>query len=226
MSVQVPVALRIKEYRQLAGMNQAQLAEKVGITRAGISAIEKGKSGAKATTLALIASALDIEVKDLLSKESVLTKSTKTYSVKGDEQAVDEAPVFIELPLITHTEFSSFAQVCQTTSLPTIPLFPITGQDYQDAAILEIRGNSMAPRYPERARFIIRPVDKASWAHAQGVHVVVLNSQLFLLKRITSNQDGMLELSSDAAGEKMKVLLDEVSCLWKVGEGVYYPAED
>ncbi|WP_347879376.1 XRE family transcriptional regulator [Hymenobacter defluvii] len=212
-----PLGEQIKLLRKRSGFSQAVIANEVGVTKQAISAYESGVAKPSITILHKIAKALRVDVHTLLDPANGPAFLT-------EKQTVDVTS--IELPLITHTDFSSFAQHCQTSSFPTAPILPVSGHDYQDAAILEIRGNSMAPRYPERARFIIRPVAESSWAHAHGVHAIILKSELLLLKRITSNQDSVLELSSDAAGEKIKVTLDEVSCLWKVGEGVYYPAED
>jgi len=84
----------------------------------------------------------------------------------------------------------------------------------------------MAPRYPERARFVMRPVATENWPHAQGVHTIVLQTQLLIIKRIVSNLNGVLRLRSDANGEETEIMMNDIMCLWKVGEGVYYPAED
>lgn len=219
--------MRLKELREKAGLTQEELGVKIGKSKTAISNIESGKNGARMSTLDAIAKVLKVEIQDILSDRNALPK-LKGSSDKKNGQPVDESrhSLLIELPLIAHTDFSSFAQNCQTSSFPTAPILLVPGHDYQDAAILEIRGNSMAPRYPERARFIIRPIAESSWAHAHGVHIIILKSELLLFKRITSNQDRVLELSNDAAGERIKVTLEEISCLWKVGEGVYYPAED
>lgn len=218
------VGTQIKVLRKRLGLSQTLLAQKVGVSKQAVSAYEAGTAKPSIITLQRLAEALETETDALLESVSGLKQSRRS---SADSSATEE--ILITLPFITHPDFSLFTQQCaslQHESFPILRFLPVPGHDYQDAVVLEIRGNSMAPRYPERARFVMRPVAKEIWAHAQGVHVIVLSSQLFLLKRITSNQDGVLELSSDATGEKMKVTLTEVSCLWKLGEGVYYPAED
>lgn len=215
------VSQKIKELREQAQMSMQEFANRIGVSKSAVSLFEKGSNNPKLDTLNRIVQEFNVSLEWLTTASSY----DNLLSNNIDNRLLDNREL-IDLPLITHTEFTAFAQQCQAASFPNAPILPVPGHDYQGAAILEVRGNSMAPRYPERARFIIRPVEKASWPHAHGVHAVVLNSELLLLKRITSNREGMLELSNDATGEKIEVTLSEVSCLWKVSEGVYYPAED
>jgi phage repressor protein C with HTH and peptisase S24 domain len=138
---------------------------------------------------------------------------------------------YLELPFIGPLAYGSFAVNCQDFSPEdgsnsTYSVLKIDGIDYKKAVVLEIRGNSMAPRYPERSKHVIRPVSDGNWQYAQGVHAIALQSEMFLIKRIISNQDGILTLSSDNGGSTMTVTLGDINCMWKVGEAVYMPAED
>ncbi|OUJ67845.1 XRE family transcriptional regulator [Hymenobacter crusticola] len=222
--------MRLKELREKAGLTQEELGKRIGKSKTAISNIESGKNGPRMSTLASIAKVLDVEVQDILTdtgRSQPLTASDtpNTVPISFETSLVGSAP----LPLITYTTFSFFTQSCLEANQKDLPVVHITempDHDYQDAAVFEVKGNSMAPRYPERSRFVIRPVAKDNWSHTQGVHVIVLSSHLLLMKRIVSNLKGVLRLRSDANGEETEVVLTEVSCLWKVGEGIYYPAED
>ena len=56
----------IRVYRDHRGLTQKQLADRAGINPVYLSQIERGKRTGSARTLASIASALDIEVDDLI----------------------------------------------------------------------------------------------------------------------------------------------------------------
>lgn len=57
-----PLSLRVKELREAKGMTQAELAERAGIRRATLSAIENGQTtGIDFDVLERLARALDVE---------------------------------------------------------------------------------------------------------------------------------------------------------------------
>lgn len=63
---------KIKEYREKLGMTQEQLAKKSGISRATISALEKGAARATSTkTLDKIAQALGTTIDAIFFSQSV-----------------------------------------------------------------------------------------------------------------------------------------------------------
>ena len=220
--------MRLKELREKAGLTQEELGSRIGKTKTAISNIESGRNGARLSTLNLIAQALGVEVQDILSEAK---SNAEPGSHGSNAQLVGrwEDQEFIDLPFVTYTAYGSFAQNCldpQPESFTTTRIIKMPGHDYKEAAVIEVKGNSMAPKYPERARFVIRPVSNGNWQHSQGVHAIALKSDMFIIKRITSNREGVLELTSDASGEKMEVTLSDINCMWKVGEAVYFPAED
>ncbi|MGI4735079.1 MAG: helix-turn-helix domain-containing protein [Janthinobacterium lividum] len=136
---------------------------------------------------------------------------------------------YVDLPLIKPSAYSAFAANCQGSRLKGfVPFYilKIPGVDYHDAAALEMRGNSMAPRYPEASQHVMRPVSHNNWQYAQGVHAIVLNSEMVVVKRITNNQEGIITLSSDNGGSTMSVALTDIKCMWKISETVYMPAEE
>lgn len=67
---------RIKEMRKKAGMTQAQLAEKLGISADGMSSIERGKNGVSVDLFGIMATTLECSVEYLAYgvKTMVLTE--------------------------------------------------------------------------------------------------------------------------------------------------------
>lgn len=61
----------IKRNRKLAGLTQAQLAEKLGVTQQNIAMFESDKTNIKFTTLSKISKALDVSVIDLLESTKI-----------------------------------------------------------------------------------------------------------------------------------------------------------
>lgn len=60
---------RIKEIRMDAGLTQEQLGERVNMSKANISKLEKSRRGLNLDTMRLIARALNVSVADLLVEE-------------------------------------------------------------------------------------------------------------------------------------------------------------
>lgn len=63
----------VRRRRDTLGQTQLQLASKIGLTRASIANIETGRQKVLFHQLVLIASALQLEVKDLLPTECLAT---------------------------------------------------------------------------------------------------------------------------------------------------------
>ena len=59
----------IREWRKFRGLNQEQLAERVGVAVSSISQLETGKQGYSQPTLEAIADALGCEPSDLLMRD-------------------------------------------------------------------------------------------------------------------------------------------------------------
>lgn len=62
----VPLAIRIKILREEKGLTQAELAERLHVTRGAITQYETGKRRPKIDTIQKIAAALEVELSDIL----------------------------------------------------------------------------------------------------------------------------------------------------------------
>ncbi|GAB3293999.1 helix-turn-helix domain-containing protein [Hymenobacter tenuis] len=209
---------RLTQLREDASMSLYDVAEKVGKSHTTIHRYESDpKAGIKT---------------DMLQELARVYKTTVAFILTGvhpDSTVTVPKADYIELPFFTRTAYGSFAVNC-LDHLPdeynTMWVLKREGRDYKDARILEIRGNSMAPKYGDRVCVAVRPVQEGDWQYATGVHAISLRNAMFIIKRITSNQNGVMELTSDSSGEKMNIELGDILCMWKVGEKVYEPAED
>jgi transcriptional regulator with XRE-family HTH domain len=65
LAVRQTIARRIRRWRQLASMTQAELAEAVGVTQATLSHYETGKRDVSVATLLRIAEVLGVSLQDL-----------------------------------------------------------------------------------------------------------------------------------------------------------------
>ena len=64
------IGRNIARYREASGLTQATLAEKIGISTAFVSRVERGQKRMKVETLYATAKALDVSVDALLSTDS------------------------------------------------------------------------------------------------------------------------------------------------------------
>ncbi|MDF7810786.1 XRE family transcriptional regulator [Hymenobacter sp. YC55] len=216
---------RLKELRERQGLAQANVADAVGLSTNTIWYYEnQAQARIKPDMLEKLAKVLKTtpDYIRLGNQTAPTTNSFDTVAIIPDAQ-------YVELPFFNRTAYGSFAVNCMD-SLPeeyeTMWVLKREGRDYSDARVLEIRGNSMAPRYADRVCVTVRPVQDGDWQYATGVHAMSLRNGMFIIKRITSNKNGNLELTSDSNGEVMTIELGDILCMWKVGEKVYEPAEE
>jgi phage repressor protein C with HTH and peptisase S24 domain len=102
----------------------------------------------------------------------------------------------------------------------------IDGFQYDDAIVLEVLGNKMAPRYPEKSRYVIRIIQQEAWPYSSGVHLIALKNKMVMLRRIVNNSGSSIHLVSDVGAERIDILLTDVDYMWKLGECTFIPPED
>lgn len=227
-------ATRLTELRRLSGLTRDQVSEK----------LKQLDPEAKRTGVQIKRYEEDETIR---LKRPVLLALAKVYRTTTDyiERGIQASSLplestaeilgtqadmpYISLPFVRPAAYATFAANCQDYNeeeLERINVLIRPGMDYSKAVVVEIRGNSMADRYPDRSCYVIRPVSDGNWQYATGVHVVSLRSAMFVIKRITSNKNGVLTLTSDNGGSEMTIDLGDILCMWKVGEAAYMPAED
>ena len=227
-------ATRLAELRRKSGLSLHQVAEKVnGLlvdkkrSHATIHRYEKDETiRIQLPVLVALAkvyrSTPDYIERGHRAKDLPLESTAEVLGTKADMP-------YVTLPFVRPAAYATFAANCQDynrSELDTFQVLVRPGQDYKEAVVIEVRGNSMAPRYPDHSCYVVRPISDGNWQYATGVHAVSLRSAMFVIKRITSNKDGILTLTSDNGGDEITVQLGDILCMWKVGEAAYMPAED
>lgn len=100
-NTKVLLGQRIKELRKARGLSQDQLSEKVGIDSKHLSRIELGKSFPYMETLEAIASALEVEIKDLfefyhLANEAATIESINKLLQGANEERLRQVYKFVK----------------------------------------------------------------------------------------------------------------------------------
>jgi transcriptional regulator with XRE-family HTH domain len=99
------LGLRIAESRKIRGLSQAQLAERIGISRLLLSDYERGKVRVYADTLARIASALDVSPVQLLaSASSKATDKVPSLRLMKRIQKIERLPLSQQKALLKYID--------------------------------------------------------------------------------------------------------------------------
>lgn len=165
------VAKLIAEARMRAGMSQADLAERVGISRQAVAAWERGSSGPKRKFVMKVASALHL---DPASIDPLMT---------GAVQKVDLPLEHTPVPLLSSLEVPYVAKgIDLLPALKRISCEKLyVSADLVYCYAIEIDTNEMSPEYQEQDICLIDPTLKPD----DGDDVIVtLEGQKSMLRRV------------------------------------------
>lgn len=214
-------------------MTQLQVAEALGLSKSAISQFESGNSRPSSDTLTKLEQLFGEHFAiGFPEEEETLNDRRRRNRDNGSLLLrIDFEALYVELPFIPRDGYQEFVEqrhldAVTPQEVEWVWVLRMENVDYADAAILEIQGNRMMPRYPENSRYIIRIVNPNEWSYATGVHMLALKNGKTLMRRIASNDSVALQLISDSRDERIQVLLSEVDFMWKLGEAVYMPSED
>lgn len=223
---------QIKLLRKQSKLTQSQVAEALGLSKSAISQFESGVSRPSFETLEKLGNLLGRDFTSDFLEEETLNQRRKRRKDNGSLLVkMDFEALYVELPFISRDNYQEFVELRHNEEetpqdVEWVWVLRMHGVDYANASVIEIQGNRMLPRYPEKARYVIRVVDKQHWQYSTGVHLIALSNGLPLLRRIVSNDTATIQLVSDSSEERIHVALSEVDYMWKLGEAVYVPAED
>lgn len=234
-----PLASKIYELRKKKKLTQSGLAKLVGVSGGAISQFESGINLPSISTQQKLSEVLDFDLtvfphtnvwppEELDKYETVIFIPISEYPwlenfgkwlkewEKQDIEGLDE-------------EGELFARLTTTHGIEVLRLPNI---NYECAFVVEIKGNSMAPRYPHRARYVAMRIDDLKYS--TGVHLFCFHAKSLLVRRIISNKEGVLTLKADATGEESTLQLDEINKLreeglfmaLKLGQAVHMPPEE
>jgi transcriptional regulator with XRE-family HTH domain len=228
-------AARLSYLRRQSGLTLREVGDKIGLSHSRIDAYESDPSiRIKMDKLRSLADLYDTTIEYIetgIERKMQLTSEVQNQNLEEDIKLplADEDEEYVALPFVPFSAYGTFAESChdrQYEDYSTYKILRREGADYRGAVVIEVKGNSMAPRYPDQSCHVVRPIFNGDWQYAMGVHCISLRSPMFVIKRIVSNTNGVLRLRSDANGEEIEVELGDINCMWKVGEKVFEPAED
>lgn len=226
-------AQRLAYLRRQSGMTLREVGDKVGLSHSRIDAYESEPTiRIKMDKLRQLADLFETTIEYIetgVERKMHIASEVEEVSPSITQQLADNTEEYETLPFIPFSAYGTFAESChdrQYDDYATYKILRRPGIDYKGAVVVEVRGNSMAPRYPDQSCHVVRPVNSGDWQYAMGVHCISLHNPMFVIKRIVSNTNGVIRLRSDANGEEIEIELGDINCMWKVGEKVYEPAED
>ena len=224
MARKTPVGEKIVSLRKALGLTQADLGEKVGVSRVAITQYESGDTLPSPTTLSKLSQVLSFDLAEIW-------QASPNPSTAADEYRM--LPFF---PLSAYPSLVSFVDPAMRdvlhTVLARVPVLRLLGVDYEGAAVVEVQGDAMTPRYPHGSRYLIHPVLE-DLRFATGVHFFILHRKTVLVRRIVANKAGTLTLRADATGEEVSNTISELrqmrhegDCLIRrLGQAVHLPRE-
>lgn len=96
---------KIKEYRQIRGLSQSELASMVGYTsRSAINRIETGASDISRDKFALLAQALDISPVELMDVDGAIKNNATATSIPVYDVIIDGIPVELNKPISSYED--------------------------------------------------------------------------------------------------------------------------
>jgi transcriptional regulator with XRE-family HTH domain len=226
-------AQRLAYLRRQSGMTLREVGDKIGLSHSRIDAYESEPTiRIKMDKLRLLADLYETTIEYIetgVERKMHLISEVQEVSPIIEKQLANDTEEYETLPFVPFSAYGTFAESCHDQyygDYATYKVLRRPGIDYRGAVVVEVRGNSMAPRYPDQSCHVVRPVSNGDWQYAMGVHCISLRNPMFVIKRIISNTNGTIRLRSDANGEEIEIELGDINCMWKVGEKVYEPAED
>ena len=199
------------------------------MTKASISAYEKGKAYPSTPILVKLAHEFNQSIDDLRGG---------TGPVRPPEASPARAPAppaLAELPYLPATARTAFlaavaslgvAQACAqlaTLPVPDLPLAP----DLAGTLVAEVDDYALAPVLPPRARVLATAVPAAEWPYLPpGVYCVLYRTS-FAIRRLRDNtllQQGVLLLHTDyPGGGAYPVRAEDLHAVWHVRWAVFVP---
>ena len=224
MAKKTPIGEKIFSLRKAMELTQGALGEKIGVSRAAISQFELGETLPSPTTLTKLSQALAFDLAEIW-------QASPNPSTAEDEHRL--LPFF---PLAAYPSLVSFVdptmQNVLHTVLARVPVLRLPRVDYEGAAVVEVQGDSMAPRYPHGSRYLIHPALE-DLRFATGVYFFIFHRKSVLIRRIIANNGKTITLRADATGEEVSYTLSELRKLRddrqcfirKLGQAVHLPPE-
>ena len=157
---------KLAEMRERAGLTQAQLAEKLGVTQQTIWYYEKGRREMKSGVLIALSKALDCSISDLLGIDD-------TYGVIKASQSPSH-----QLPIVGRMAAGEAREAIEQRDR-THPIPDELYNGNENSVWVEISGNSMNRLFPDGSLVLI---NMSSEVHNGDVAAVFVNGDDVTIK--------------------------------------------
>jgi transcriptional regulator with XRE-family HTH domain len=189
ISKENPMPSKIKELRTAHKLSMESFGKRIGVSTSAVSLFESGRNNPKVDTLNRIAKEFNVDLNWLLGQSDKAPYDAHAYALLSDL-------TIIELPHVSFKARASFnyAQLQRfkesdifDTVLHRLPPGK-TAEDYKDALVFDIEGDSMEPSLVNGQRVIAWPISEAKWEQLYNVTCVVAYDDTVTVKRITDNE--------------------------------------
>lgn len=220
----------LKRLRVQASLTQLQLGERIGVTKASISAYEKGKAYPSSPVLAKLAHEFNQSIDDLRGGTGPARPQEAAPPVPPAPPPLPELPY---LPASAQAAFlaavatGGVAQACAQLATLPVPGVPAT-PDYAGALVAEVDDWALEPTLRPRARVLATPVPAPEWPFLPpGLYCLAYRTS-FAIRRLRDNtllQQGLLLLHADypAGGGAFPVRAEDLHAVWQVRWATFVP---
>lgn len=234
---------KILAIREKFSLSQSELAQLIGVSGSTLGLIERGKTTSpNADLLANLASKLSISPSWLLNGEGEMLKAASEASQRqefssyptgqGNAHAVgllSDIPV-IELRRVSFRARASFnyaqLQRFKDSDIFDTVLFRLppgrTAEDYADALVFDIEGDSMEPSLRDGQQVIAWPVSDGKWEYLHNTICVVDYDETVTVKAVLKNDlnntDGLTLHATGGLGGSFTVARKDIHSIWEVRE--------
>ena len=229
---------------RLAGGVQARFAERVGVPTGTIGDIlgkKKSKPGFELTGKILLAYP-EVNERWLITGEGQMLKSDissagpqNISSYPANQNNVQAIGLLSDIPVVELGRVSFKARASfdysQLQRFMSSDLFDTvlhrippgrTAEDYKDALVFDIEGDSMEPTLRDGQQVIAWPVTEAKWEHLHNTVCVVDYADTVTVKAIFKNElfdrDGLTLHATGGAGGSFTVARKDIHSIWEVRE--------
>lgn len=235
--------------RESKHVSQQAVGELIGVSRSAVNGYEKGKSFPVPDKLVKLAQYFGVSVDYLLTGEGAisqatlaeLSKNSGIHSGPGNSKYppgqtnVQAVGLLSDIPIITLRRVSfkarasfGYAQLqrYKDSDIFDTVLFRLppgrTEEDYEDALVFDIEGDSMEPSLRDGQQVIAWPISEGKWEYLHNtICVVAYDEQVTvkaILKNDLNNMEGLTLHATGGAGGSFTVARKDIHSIWEVRE--------
>jgi len=208
MELKYFIGSKIKELREKHGMNQDDLAKKLGTTRQAVSRYEKGDRQANQDILFALSNIFNVKV-DYFFPES-LSETSNAIKVTGN---------FVKIPVIG--EIACGDPILAEENIIDYHVEPADLLPAGNLFYLKAKGDSMEPKIPDQSLVLIR---EQSDVESGEIAAVLVNGDTEATLKRVKKQNGYLILQPDNSNYE-PIIVDENNPARIIGKALQITAK-